>query len=205
MSRSWKAVLIVALVASASSSSRAGFDPILTTTSSTATTTTFSYQLAFTTAAFGGTAQLNTGSFITLYDLYVNPSTLASSSATAGISVTQALVGVTPGIGSPPVDSPGLENLTFTYTGATLTANTNFLVNFTLNGLFTTQQNNYTSLSMYTAASGATGQTETTGFVSTPVAFTSAVPEPSSLALCGIAGVVGLIVARRNQRTLRPR
>lgn len=199
MSRLWKLVFAVAMVAAMGSRTEAGFDPSLTSMSSTSTTTTFTYALAYTSAtSSGGTAQLNSGSFITLYDLYASPSTLASSSASAGIGVTQQLIGITPSFGTPPIDSASLENLTFTYTGATLTTNTNFSVTFTLNGLFTTHQNNYTSITQFTADSGGVGQIETTSSVLTPVA--AAVPEPSSLALCGIAGVVGLGVARLRRR-----
>jgi hypothetical protein len=197
MSQLWKLGFAVAMVAAMGSRTEAGFDPSLASMSSTSTTTTFTYTLAYTSATnSGGTAQLNSGSFLTLYDLYTSPATLASFSTPTGISLTQQLIGSTPSFGPQPIDSSSLENLTFTYTGATLTTNTNFSVTFTLNGLFTTRQNNYTSLTQFTADGGGVGQIATISSVSTPTPVAAAVPEPSSLALCGIAGVFGLGVAR---------
>jgi hypothetical protein len=203
MSQLWKIVFAAALVSLIHSPARAGFDPSLTGMSATATTTTFNYNLAFTSATnSGGTAQLSPGNFLTLYDVSASPSALASSSAPADISITQALVGATPSFGSQPVDSASLENLTFTYTGPTLTADTNFSVTFTLNGLVATHVNNYTSLTQFTADGGGKGQIATTSFVSTPVAIEAAVPEPATLTLGVIAGVIGLGVARlRRKRT----
>jgi PEP-CTERM motif len=195
MPRLWKFAFAALLAALGTSSAQAGITTTLTNMSSTSTTTTFSYTLAFTTANFQGSDSLVSGNYLTLYDLYSNPSTLASSSLPAGFSVVQSLLGSTPNfLSPPPTDSPSLYNLSFLYSGAPVTVDTSFNVSFTLNGLFTTHSNNYTSLDQYNPNSGGIGQTATIGVVQTP--FTPSVPEPSSLVLVGIAGVIGLASRR---------
>jgi hypothetical protein len=191
----WHApALLVAVLVMGSTSARAGLTTSFAGMTSTPTTATFNYSLSFTIANFNGSDQLTTGNYLTLYDLTANLADFASFS-TSPFTASESLLGTTPSFASPkPPDDPNLFNLTLTYNGPTLTADTNFNISFTLNGQYTTAVRDYSSLNVYIPNSGGTGQTATVGAVQTPMA--SALPEPSSLVLLGIAGLTGLALRR---------
>lgn len=201
MIRSLKRLIVAAAFGLATSEAQALFQVNFAGLSSTATTTTFNYNLAFTVADVGGTDQLVAGNFATLYDISASPTFLASSTAPSSIAVTTPLLGATPAVIAPNVtDFANLYNITFTYTGPTVTVDTNFGVSITLNGQYTTQFGSYSSQYQNTGSNGVIGSSALYQPTTVPRANPSAVPEPASLTLSGIAAGFGLIVARARRR-----
>ncbi len=167
---------------------QAGFSPDFAGLTSTPTTTSFNYTLTFTTANIGGSNQLASGDFAWSRTISTRPlRPLPWSCLPPTLPPLRCWVlGMTPSAFSfQTVDSPSLFNLTFTYTGPTLTSDTNFNASFTLNGQFTTQFINYTSMTRFAPTSGGSGTSSTLGFATQPLAAPSAIPEPASLVLCG--------------------
>ena len=152
----------------------------------THTGSSFDYTLRFTLDQPG--EQLRAGDFITIYDV---PS-ISSATAPAGFTISENLLGVTPpGFGAPQVvDNPAIDNVTFTYAGATRTSAFDF-VNATI----------VTNAGITGTAPGRAAGT-TSFFVlgdqgSTNVTTVPAVPEPASLTVLAVGGLA-LLRRRRN-------
>jgi hypothetical protein len=111
-------VLVVAGAAQAS------FVPLFQGTSPSGSNTAFNYTLSFGagTSAGGPVERLQSGDFLTIYDI---PG-FVSATAPAGFSLSVQNTGITPG-GTVPADDSQLPNVTFTYTGDTLTTDTSFV------------------------------------------------------------------------------
>jgi len=155
---------------------KAGFVPVLTSPAPGGSANAFIYSLNFT--SNGSTETLVSGDFVTLYDFDAGVTSAAQIVVPAGITASVQAVGLTPPGGLVnPTDNAGINNITFTYTGATLTTDTSFSVTVnTAGGPYTTRVGQYTSTDSIT-----TGKNQQIG----PVLVPTAVPEPSSLALAG--------------------
>lgn len=179
---------------------RASFVPVLQNGSPTAgpgSDFTFTYNLVFATAVTNGVPdeRLESGDFITLYD--VGPAGFTPTGTTpADITFSTALVGLT-AAGTLPNDDPLAPNVTFTYTGGTLTADTTFVV--TLTSPFNeTRVDSFTGTDTRNSGAQAGTKVSQLGVVTVPGA---AVPEPASIVLMGLGGlgVVGLARRKRAQ------
>jgi hypothetical protein len=161
--------------------------------------TVFNYRLDFSTSIDGGTGQpverlegagVNQG-FVTLYDIVgLVPGSVV---VPANFTFTVQNTGIN-AFATAPSDDPLLPNITFRYTGATISADTSF------SGF------SYNSTSNIAALDNTTGQTtrNTGAAAGTPIGNVgfvevAAVPEPASIALMGLGGVILLGVARRRR------
>jgi len=165
---------------------KAGFVPVLVTPLAGGSSTVFTYDLVFT--SNGQTETLQSGDILTIYDVF-GLNAVNQVAAIAGFTTTVQQTGINPaGNLVNPVDGP-LNNVTFTYTGATITADTIFRTTITLATAATTRVGQFTSTD--TLAPPGVGDNTQIGNVLVPV------PEPGSIALLGL-GVAGLgLVARR--------
>ena len=175
-----------------SGASYASFVPLFSgTTPGPATNTTFNYDLNFSTGQLP-TGQpierLESGDFLTIYDILG----FVSATAPAGFSVATQNTGVN-GFGTVPNDDPALTNVTFTYTGATVTTNTNFpganiVSNFGFLG-----QDNFTSEDTGNAPPNNGQPIGQIGLVTVP---SDVIPEPSILGL-GALGAMTMLRRRK--------
>jgi hypothetical protein len=132
-------------------------------------------------ADFGsnGTAEeLVVGDFTTVYDIVG----FVSATAPAGFTMTTQLLGITPAAQSP-TDSPTLMNVTFTYTGVTLTADHVF-TGFTVVSTAGLTQAGSTSGQDMDVRGGNLG--DTTG-TTVPRAAVTGTPEPATMGLFGMS------------------
>ena len=150
----------------------------------------YNYSLQFSTPIGGNAEQLVSGDFITILD-FAGFTGLGGVVAPAGILASTALLGPNPPFQAPP-DNAAIPNVTFTYQGATLSVDTNFLVSIhttqgqTTSGFYTAQTTN--NFDQPGAKLGNTGQT----LVPSPI------PEPETYAmmLAGL-GLMGFVARRR--------
>jgi len=193
MLRSARLLAAFVLATALGSQAQAGFVPFLQTPAAGGSSNTFVYNLVFSTN--GGTETLTSGNLITLYDF--NSGVTTGNIVAPGFNVTIQNTGINPvpsqGVINP-IDSATISNITFTYTGATLTSDAGFGVTITLPGVFTTRVGQYSAQNNLVT----TGTNTQLGAVLLP---TSVVPEPASVVLAGLGfcGVLGLSV-RRNRR-----
>lgn len=161
--------------------------------STSAGSTTFTYTLSFNPNDFNGTntSTLTSGNYITFYDFSTSLLPTSTVTAPAGFTPSIQFTGFTASNfpGTPPADSAAVRNVTFTYTGPTLTAAQSFNVQISLPGSFTLggQFGSYGGLTTY----------QTTSVVSTTGSYFAPVPEPAALALVAIGGCA---LARRRRR-----
>ena len=164
-------------------SASAGLVPVFVAETNTANSSVFIYNISFTTN--GNTESLTSGDFFTMYDI----GTPSAFSLSGPFTFSQQLTGMTAPLTAPP-DSASILNLTATYTGATLTADTTFTETLTYPGTVGTRIGFYSSTD--SISSGKNGQA---GQITLPSAV---VPEPSTWALLSVgAGLVAFGVSRR--------
>ena len=163
-------------------SASAGLVPTFLAETTNGTSSTFVYSINFT--SNGSTESLTSGDFFTLYDL----GSIAGS--TGSFTISQAFVGATAPL-TAPVDSASILNVTGTYGGATVTADTSYSFTVTLPGTLGTTLGYYSSTD--TISSGKNGQA---GRITVPFA---AVPEPTTCAALAL-GAFGLAASAVRRR-----
>jgi hypothetical protein len=188
-----------------SSAAHAALIAQFTGTTPSGTNTTYNYNLVFSTQGGdrleSGNGSVNPGAvgsadFITLYDIGLSGPTGNLVSVTPGAGFTQTLQNL--GIGAAqtaPIDDALLSNVTFKYTGPTVSTDTVF-------GGFgiTVKNNDGTTLKQFTGqfTDNAGPELDTKvgeiGLVAVPA--TISIPEPSAIAL-GLMAVAGLIGRKR--------
>ncbi len=136
----------------------------------------FNYNADF--GANSGLEELVTGDFTTLYDIVG----FMSATAPVGFSMTTQLLGITPSAQSP-TDSASLMNVTFTYTGSTLTADQIF-TGFTVVSTAGSNQAGFTSGQDMDVSGGDLGDTART---TVPLAAATGIPEPTTMGLFGVS------------------
>jgi hypothetical protein len=188
-----------------SSAAHAALIAQFTGTTPSGSNTTYNYNLVFSTQGGdrleSGTGSINPGAtgsadFITLYDIGLSGPTGNLVSVTPGAGFTQTLQNL--GIGAAqtaPIDDALLSNVTFKYTGPTISADTVF-------GGFgiTVKNNDGTTLKQFTGQFTDNAGPELgtkvgeIGLVAVPA--TISIPEPSAIAL-GLMAMVGLMGRKR--------
>ncbi|CAN5646960.1 hypothetical protein BH09PLA1_BH09PLA1_06150 [soil metagenome] len=169
----------------------ASFVPVFSATSvGPGTDTTFSYDLNFSTGQLPSgqpIERLDPGDFVTIYDI---PG-FVSATAPANFSLSTQLIGIN-GFGTVPNDDANLINVTFTYTGASTTTNTNFLSALIISNFSLTDLDNFTSEDTGNAVPNNGQPIGQIGLVTVP---SPGIPEPSILGL-GALGAISLLRRR---------
>jgi hypothetical protein len=195
----WKFALLVTVNLMVVATASADMLPVSAVGTSDGTNTRYTYNIVLTTDS-----KLQSGDFFTIFD-FPSP-VLSSAQMPANWSVSAAPLGGDPA-GTVPGDSPKVPNLTFTYTGPTVSGQTN-LGSFSIDSPVSTSSNvpfSFASLTqqLLTGAneSNITSLTVPVGTATTQGGGgTPAVPEPSTLLLMSIGlPLVGL--ARRLRST----
>jgi hypothetical protein len=169
MKRVQTGVLAGISVLAAAGGAQASLLPAFTGTTPVGPNTSFNYSLVFATALSPGPVeQLDAGDFVTIYDI---PG-FVSATAPAGFTVSTQNLGVT-AQGTFPLDDPVVPNVTFSYTGPPITADTvfpgaNIVSIFGPGGI-----DNWTSQTTRTSDGSTISHL---GFVQVP-----AIPEPSAI------------------------
>jgi len=189
-----------------SSAAQAALIAQFTGTTPSGSNTTYNYNLVFATnngldRLDAGSGALNPGAvgsadFITLYDVGLTGPTgnLVSATAGPGFSVSIQNPGINAAQTSP-IDDVLLSNVTFKYTGSTISTDTVF-------GGFgiTVKNNDGTTLKQFTAqyTDNAGAELDTKigqiGLVAVPQG--SSIPEPGAVVM-GLMGALGLVARRR--------
>lgn len=158
-------------------SAQADLVPVFLGTSPSGGATAFSYEIVFDDE--GGTEVLRAGDFVTFYDL---PGLVSVLTTSPDFDADFSFVGPTPP-GVVVTDAPDILNAVFTYEGADATSGSTYIDfiigstnSATATGTFSSQTGN-----------GAGGTLGISGPITVP-----AVPEPTSLAMLGLAGLFGL-------------
>lgn len=192
---------VAALAVLGSSTARAGFAPDFLGTSPSGSNTAFNYNLVFTTVAAADRLQSGTtippatpgdvGSedFLTIYDI---PG-IVSATAGSGFSVSIQFVGIN-GPATAPADDPTLANVTFHYTGATVTADTTFTGFNIVSSFSGIGVDAYTSQFTDNSGIDINEKIGEVGTTTVPV-----VPEPASVALTTLGALGCLALFRRRK------
>jgi hypothetical protein len=159
----------IGVLVAATGAANASFLPAFTGTTPAGSNTQFNYDFVFATA--GATApieRLENGDFLTIYDI---PG-FVSATGPANFSVSTQNLGIN-GTGTTPADDPALPNVTFTYTGPTVTVDTFF------NGASIVSSFGLVGLDNYTSETTRVSDGSTIGHIGlVPV---PAIPEPGTL------------------------
>jgi hypothetical protein len=159
--------------------------------------------------SLAGVSQVFSGDYFTMYDVggLVKPDTLAAALPT-GWTATVQPTGTTP-TGLAPVDLPGLDNVTFTYTGPTKTTPTGQILLGTFRIVSTGNDvvkglDNLTSSTHYDSGKFKGQEEKTLSNFSVPVGSgqPNNAPEPATLLMLGLGlPFLGAAALRRRART----
>jgi len=189
----WLAACVLAL--SAGSTARAGLLPVTVTIAPEAENFRWTYAIVLPTDS-----QLRSGDFFSIYDFDGLVST--SNAQPDGWAFTMSKSGPVP-IGVDPTDDPNIPNLTWRYTGPTISTGQIGLGNFWAVSLFGTSIDSFFTARTHRTSDGGvdTNITETTVPVPTAVPPPNLVPEPGTLALAGLGlPFVGLLRRLRRKK-----
>jgi hypothetical protein len=150
----------------------------------------YNYTINFTSST--GQERLETGDFVTIYDVATTGpgTTFVSATAGPGWSVSAQPAGVDAPLTNP-ADDLGLLNITYRYVGPTVSLDAVFPGFNVVSSIGGTAIDHYTSQRTDNLGPDAGTKISEIGSIVVP-----GVPEPSSLAVCGIAG---LLLARRRR------
>ena len=165
------------------------------TSPGTGTNTVWNYSINITTDQ-----QVMAGDFFTIYDF--GPFIAGSATEPAGWTFSSSLV-TTPPAGTIPPDNPSLEDLTWTYIGATTIPNGTHLGPFSVTQATTQfqevpslQTGYFAALATRSDGQDAGSKISNVGRVSVPVP----VPEPTTLSLLALAGTGSVLRAIRRRK-----
>ncbi len=167
-------------------SASAGLVPVYVGEMTTPSSTIFVYTVNFSSNGSSGTESLTSGDFFTLED--IGSPAAESITSSSSFTLSQQLTGKTAPFAAPP-DSPSILNLSETYGGATLTADTSFTLTLTYAGTVGTTSGFYSSTD--TTALGKNSQAGNVTLPSVPV------PEPGTYAALALGGALGAVMLRR--------
>ncbi len=168
----WAAMMIVLMH---SNTSRAGLLPVNATVTQDGSNYRWSYGVVLTSDSI-----LRTGDFFTVYDFQgLVPD---SSSQPEGFAFSTSKVGPTPS-GTVPSDDPGIDNITWTYTGADTQVGQTGLGNFMAQSVYYVQGDGVFAARTHRQVDGKADANITETDIPVP---DPGVPEPASLALAAI-------------------
>ena len=156
--------------------------PVFDSETTTSTSSTFTYSIYFT--SNGGSETFTSGNFFTLYD--TGPD--LSATITGSFIGSQSLTGTTAPLTTPP-DSSSILNLTETYNGSTVAANTTVTATITFPGVLTTTNGYYSSTDTSTL-----GTDSLAGRVLVPLVV---VPEPATWTILAAGAALSAALLRR--------
>jgi len=148
--------------------------------------TVWAYQIDIT-----SDAKITTGDFFTIYDF--GPFIAGSNVQPSGWTLSSSLVGPTPS-GVVPPDDPKVLNLTWTYSGPTISTSSGIgPFSVTIAG---TQTNTFRSYFAAQATSNMSGKLNNVGRISVP----APIPEPTTLSLLALGATGAAIRALRRRK-----
>lgn len=182
----WLGTSALAVCALGISSASGGLIPNFASTTPVGANTQFNYSLSFATDS-AGTERIESGDFVTIYDI---AGFVSAAAGAPDFTVSIQNSGVN-AFGTAPTDNPALPNVTFTYTGPTVSVDTTFAPFSIVSSLSLQGGGLFTSETTRNSGGPAGTPIGAIGFTVVPV------PEPATgLTILSIGGL-GLTLLRR--------